>query len=361
MPPKKKAPRVKAAKPVMTDVPKLPLADGAVRLMPESDGSVPPTMYLRTANDAGSSVINVSTGRGSQTAQHIKLRDEYVLKLELKSSQCFSFTPMMISSGILKGRQILVLQPDQTPTTSVSLLDLPPEVRNIIYCALLVKPGQDPCYVRGKQFKHLRCLGPESFGLFRTSRQVYQEAATVYYGFNKFNFTDTTTLLHYLTRIGSSTKFLRHVEVDGITKATAAKAGKLLAAATRLECLRLCPRDLYIDTDFLVHAFLPLFDALQTVHNNREKVFAIVRAHSADKICQGYCFEDSGFWLPSPCTCMTTEEFMDRMERSFSYRVADRYEERSPIPEPESVNPSAKDADSQNTKSGSDAAFSNFD
>lgn len=252
---------------------------------------------------------------------------------------------MVITSGFLKGRQVLVLEPDQTPTTSVSFLSLPPEVRNLIYSALLVQSDGDPCEVRGNQLKHIRCVGLDGlspFGLFRANRQVYQEAATVYYGWNQFNFTDTTTLAHFLSRIGSSAKYLRRVAVDGITKSSAFKAGRLLAAAKNLELLRLSPsghgsylagRTSNTDTHYIVSAFLPVFEGLQKIANDREKVFSIVRAHNATSTCYAHRMRVADMSRYG-CSCVTDEKFLAELKKIFKMFIKDKDVGGNEVPEP---------------------------
>lgn len=183
--------------------------------------------------------------------------------------------------------------------------------------------------------------GRSGLGLFRANRQIYQEAATVYYGLNRFNFHDTTTLFHYLTRIGSSAKYLRHVEVDGITKSSAFKAGKLLAAATNLELLRLSPHGhgSYLtghhqmsESYYVISAFKPVFDALQRIKNDREKVFGIVRAYKAENKCYLHRIRPDD--PLGNCGCLTTEQFLAELKSSFKLYVKDKDVDGKEIPEP---------------------------
>lgn len=258
---------------------------------------------------------------------------------------------MVITSGILKGRQVLVLEPDQTPTTGLSFLSLPPEVRNLIYSALLLRSDGSPCAVRGNQLRYVRCVGLDGlspFGLFRTNHQIYQEAATVYYGMNHFNFTDTTTLFHYLTRIGSSAKYLRHVEVDGISKSTVDRAAKLLAVAENLQVLRLSPAghtsfmnflsggNNDIDAHYVIAAFRPVFDALQKTRNDRRKVWSIMRIHNAESKCMHHRMYPDDKLHPH-CACISTEQFEKRLKGYFKEYVKDKDADGNPVLEPKKV------------------------
>lgn len=217
------------------------------------------------------------------------------------------YIQMVITSGILKGRQVFVLEPNQKPDEGFPFLELPPEVRNMIYMELLVKKGGARFEVTGNQAKHIRCWGPTSLRMLRTCRQIYQEAAAIYYGLNNFSFTSTTTLMHYLQNIETSVRFLRSIEIHDLVGSTSFKAAKLLVGAISLTRLKVNPRGiaryLLYSSDDLTHwvtyMFKGMFEAIQKARNNREELSNIVTCNEFEHECYEHMIGRD----PAKCAC----------------------------------------------------------
>lgn len=203
---------------------------------------------------------------------------------------------MVITSGILKGRQVFVLEPNETPDEGCPFLGLPPEVRNMIYIELLVHKGGETFQVTGNQAKYIRCWGPTSLRLLRTCSQIYQEAAAIYYGLNNFSFTSTTTLMHYLQKIETSVRFLRSIEIQDLYGSTIFKTAKLLVGATSLmrleidyECSTVHHMSRGYDlTDRIAYVFKEMFQAIQKARNNREEVSNILTCKEFELKCYAH-------------------------------------------------------------------------
>lgn len=214
---------------------------------------------------------------------------------------------MVITSGILKGRQVFVLEPNVQPDEGCPFLELPPEVRNMIYMELLVHKGGEKFQVTGNQARYIRCWGPTSLQMLRTCHQIYQEAAAIYYGLNNFSFTSTTTLMHYLQKIETSVRFLRTIEIQDLVGSTSFKVAKLLMGATSLIRLQVTPEGLskyllYREDDltrWVTYVFKGMFEAIQKARNNREEVSNIV----ACKEFEHKCYEHSIGQDPVKCYC----------------------------------------------------------
>ena len=73
------------------------------------------------------------------------------------------------------------------------LLDLPPELRNRIYCLVLVKGSEISIQTKIKQIEE-----SEACALLRTCRQVYREAVSTYYSFNIFKLYHTSNFFPQL-------------------------------------------------------------------------------------------------------------------------------------------------------------------
>lgn len=154
------------------------------------------------------------------------------------------------ADGRYAGRHILVLEP--LSEDHFRFLDLPPEVRNIIYAHLLVRrgvklhiDGGKPENVRGnwggwppppsRKRKKSRCQ-PHA-DIFRVSRQVIEEASSVFYGFNRFIFYRFMGLHSFLQKIGPRATHLRDIEVVLYGDYAAESSFRLLAQAKDLEHL----------------------------------------------------------------------------------------------------------------------------
>ncbi|KAK3620085.1 hypothetical protein LTR56_023623 [Elasticomyces elasticus] len=145
-----------------------------------------------------------------------------------------------------------------TPTAAhkaIGFLDLPPEIRNIVYSLALHHEDSlqlDKHPVRLVNYRHqsrrrhkrelrLKQIAYINVSLLRVSRQVYNEAAPVLYGSNTFAFSTLQTyseacLLAFLTHIGNSRTHLRRIKIGRINNYTTLRTAlHLLKAAKQLD------------------------------------------------------------------------------------------------------------------------------
>lgn len=247
---------------------------------------------------------------------------------------------MKFHSGELKGLTVLVLEPAHPPPQRLGFLDLPGEIRNKIYEELLF--DEVPYYVKvtGNSQRHLSCSGaPLGLALLATCKQVYHEAGGIYHGLNRFHFTSTTTLFHYLTRIGPAAKFMSVIQIDDIITSTAPKAGKLLAKCSNLDWLRIKPLGREKFTDFLAHptifaasalvkCFRPLFIALQERKNNREEVFDTIICRS-----RAYTCRKCRYGLDPDCHCWSREQWLEDVKTALFKVIQDKQVPEVVVPE----------------------------
>lgn len=228
---------------------------------------------------------------------------------------------MVISQGIFKGRQILLLDPEPVASDSFRFMDLPPEIRNMIYnCALssqnhavhLTGSRQNTlaAYWENSRGVYSRVSG--STGIVTTCRQVYEESVPILYGGNDFEFRCTTTLSIFMTGIGSAAQYLRKIPVDRCVYSSMRKAMRLLEKATSLESFHFKVYKWSTrDDDMYQHYYresLPYWLAshfklllllLQTTRNDREAVFGILRFDELE----GKCLHCRAFNATAEATC----------------------------------------------------------
>ena len=106
--------------------------------------------------------------------------------------------------------------PDQSlaanARVAVGFFDLPRELRDIIYCYLLVSPktGVQP----GREWSCYPDMGP-SLKVLLLNKQVYHEAAAILYGCNRFKICFFDSFANFLVQIGpANAGLLRHLEIS---------------------------------------------------------------------------------------------------------------------------------------------------
>ena len=140
----------------------------------------------------------------------------------------------MLTGGPIKGRRVLLLEPFET----FRLLDLPPELRGMIYDILLneLKPtikmgcrkfsgqprrpirygewhlAKNPGVRDGATIAEQIELEPTAVVLAQVNKQISEEFLPLVYNTN-FQFADTTSLNVFLERIGSTRQHLRHISL----------------------------------------------------------------------------------------------------------------------------------------------------
>lgn len=107
--------------------------------------------------------------------------------------------------------QLTKIQQSTTAGTPASFLSLPGEVRNGIYELVLLDQNPiDPWFGYDRQQKY-------TLGLFRASKVVHDEASSLFYSQNRFDFTSASSekVVSFLGQIGSNNAgHIRHVLID---------------------------------------------------------------------------------------------------------------------------------------------------
>lgn len=109
---------------------------------------------------------------------------------------------------------MLVLEPI---TDHFRILDLPPEIRNLIYEELLKeeKPIVVDTLSSPSQVERPVSLVSTAFAILRSNKQILSECAPLAYGSNTFGFYGYPPLRLFLESIGSMRKHLRHIKIFG--------------------------------------------------------------------------------------------------------------------------------------------------
>ncbi|KAH6847959.1 hypothetical protein B0I37DRAFT_154755 [Chaetomium sp. MPI-CAGE-AT-0009] len=133
--------------------------------------------------------------------------------------------------GIVQSSDGDVASPRTMARTPIGFLDLPSELRNMIYDLALVredpiKPwphshGQECWKDPSKPWSHFRVQECWTPGLLRANQPIHREASSILYGRNCFNFTNAVTLeapdqlVSFLKNIGpNNAGYIQHVLID---------------------------------------------------------------------------------------------------------------------------------------------------
>ncbi|PNS16955.1 hypothetical protein CAC42_4919 [Sphaceloma murrayae] len=196
----------------------------------------PKRKRISDAGDGESSLHLVATSLDGvkQFSQFKQAKSQHVQTIALESSSRFSTTPIIIQAGLFKGHQALLIRPEVVPRKDSTFLDLPLEIRNMIY-AELFGPSSDKVHIasrknRGKlhcyflkkvrrkfpgynPYMDLRKVALDSrIGIFRTNRQVYDETTNYFFGTKTFVAPGPNQLATFLQSCGQS-HMIRHIEV----------------------------------------------------------------------------------------------------------------------------------------------------
>ncbi|KAK0276083.1 hypothetical protein LTR35_003626 [Friedmanniomyces endolithicus] len=156
----------------------------------------------------------------------------------VEHNDAFVIRPVILREGPFKDHKVLVLEPF---TQTFRFLDLPPEIRTMVYGTLLkgttatvnvstYKPNHRPrrpcCVTFRDKLPHgdydwdpvtCKWLGMErsSTSLFRVNKLILGEAASVFYS-NTFDFDSTKSMHLFLETIGSMRLYLRSLRLTGV-------------------------------------------------------------------------------------------------------------------------------------------------
>ncbi|KAK4900237.1 hypothetical protein LTR27_002461 [Elasticomyces elasticus] len=165
----------------------------------------------------------------------------YSQSVEIHHNEQFTLEPLVITTGPHKGRHILMLQPVEI-TDYFRFMDLPPELRKMVYGFVLLEQANKICIdvykakararrpmksgfswddkrAKGYGFKWDKDQGKvmgrpwSGLSLLRVSKQLLAEAAPVIYGQHVFSFRDMSVMECFLSTIGGMRHFLKDIEL----------------------------------------------------------------------------------------------------------------------------------------------------
>ncbi|KAI4732086.1 hypothetical protein E4T49_00264 [Aureobasidium sp. EXF-10728] len=172
--------------------------------------------------------------------------------LKLSSKKPFSLEPVLMTQGPYAGRHVLVMQPEPDEKEKFPFLNLPAEIRNMIYSLVLERPGWR-LRLSGKQSGVINCrwlsdrtismpleFRPYSTSLMRVNKQINVESSPYLFSRHTFEFTDSTMLKMFLEYLGPErVKSLVSISVSQQYAVSVRQAYQLLSPASGLTKLEL--------------------------------------------------------------------------------------------------------------------------
>ncbi|THY72021.1 hypothetical protein D6C86_06339 [Aureobasidium pullulans] len=200
---------------------------------------------LKTKNDRMVRKIQCTMDNGNVAV--LDKKKTYNQTVALTSKKPFSLEPVLMNEGPYQGRYVLVLQPEPADNEKFPFLELPAEIRNMIYSYVLERPGWN-LHISGKQSGVIEprwrkksgewitpAMDSYSTSLMRVNKQISAESTPYLFSRHMFEFPDTTMMQRFLDYIGPKrVESLVSVRVDTQYHTSAKKAYKLLAPATSL-------------------------------------------------------------------------------------------------------------------------------
>lgn len=195
--------------------------------------------------------------------------------------------------GPYAGLHVLVLQPEPDEHEKFPFLDLPAEIRNMIYSLVLERPGyhielsgKHSGVIRTHWYKPghgawTRTDQPYSPSLMRVNKQVSVESSPYLFSRHTFEFRDTTMMQMFLKHIGSErTKSLVSVQVNQLYAISTRQAFNLLSPADSLVKFHIrsmhCYAYGYNHTPDWPSVLLPLFQSLCSAGRSRDDVLDMI-------------------------------------------------------------------------------------
>ncbi|KAM3423827.1 hypothetical protein BST61_g1226 [Cercospora zeina] len=257
--------------------------------------------------------------RLSETSAYNSKLGKFVQQITVKHDDAFRLRPLTFAEGPLRGLNVLLLEPS---TEHFPFLDLPPEIRQMIYDELFLDLGGISITpLRRKHHEHRavsidRFSGtsieyssstgtwskkpPSALGLLAVNKQIYQEAASTLYG-NVFKFGNFSICQTFLHGIGGMRGFLRNIRFHRFAymKTKARAVFFKLREAKRLRSLQLNVRDVSSERDWYGSVRAVTFAAdcktmMVALHKSRKgqedvpSVLDLVRLTGELEEC-GYC------------------------------------------------------------------------
>jgi hypothetical protein len=211
-----------------------------------------------------------------------------------------------MTNGPYVGLHVLVLQPEPDEHEKFPFLDLPAEIRNMIYSLVLERPGyhielsgkhsgviHTRWYNRGRGYIS-RHDEPYSTSLMRVNKQISVESMPYLFSRHTFEFRDSTMMQRFLEYIGPErTKSLVSVAVSQQYAISIRQAYDLLSSAVSLTKLEIHSSYWY---PYGHHALfdwptilLPVFQSMLSANRSRDDIFNLITIHGAVKgSCQAH-------------------------------------------------------------------------
>ncbi|KAG9641313.1 hypothetical protein KCU95_g15155, partial [Aureobasidium melanogenum] len=264
---------------------------------------------LMTKSDRMVRKIQCTIPSGTSAVRE-KNKKNFTQTIELSSKKPFSLEPVLMTKGPYAGRHVLVMQPEPDENEKFPFLNLPAEIRNMIYSLVLERPG---CTIR-LSGKHSGVIStdwydaddryiskddePYSTSLMRVNRQISVESTPYLFSRHTFAFPDSTMLQRFLQYLGPErVKSLVSISVSQTYKVSVWEAYQLLSPAVSLAKLELKHyRYAYRPGHDWSSILLPLLQSLCSEGGkSREEAFGII---TMPGVVDGHCTKHGGFWYP---------------------------------------------------------------
>lgn len=158
----------------------------------------------------------------------------------MASKTGFSIEKTIIPSGPHKGRFALVFDPFPAKKNVFRFMDLPAEIRIMVYRLLVVRPekfvlsgSNRKCAFKCYHSRELRGLV-----MLQINNDIRQEAMAVFMRENVFDFLKTSLVDKFMSLYGDNSNMIRRIEISGqLCRSSFAKCARALARASHLQTL----------------------------------------------------------------------------------------------------------------------------
>ncbi|GAB7337174.1 hypothetical protein MBLNU457_g2562t1 [Dothideomycetes sp. NU457] len=228
--------------------------------------------------EGNSREVAMSLGYGRISATFNTKKRVYQQTITYESSAPFDLTSATISAGPFIGRQVVLLEPKAAATVPFRFLDLPAELRNMIYAEVFGQayeihvqktPTQTYVFYYDSEGHRLQTPRP-ALEILATCKSIHDEASSMFYGSVRFHLT-STHLTRFLISIPMHTKYIRSVDLSGCSNSTR-RAMSLLSGVKELDVLRIGDSYSWRGGAYYAYLLKPLLRSLQEKLNDREAV-----------------------------------------------------------------------------------------